>query len=84
MSLRKHESGGGQRICVGVEPPAMFSDHFEASGLLAAPADSVFAYADDPARLSSHMSKSSWMMAVAGCKPSSMRVVVKQSARAFA
>ena len=62
MSLRKHESGGGQRICVGVEPPAMFSDHFEASGLVAAPADSVFAYADDPARLSSHMSKSSWMM----------------------
>jgi len=30
--------------------------------LVAAPADSVFAYADDPARLSSHMSKSSWMM----------------------
>ena len=40
----------------------MFSDHFEASALVGAPADSVFAYADDPARFSSHMSKSSWMM----------------------
>jgi hypothetical protein len=40
----------------------VLSDHFEASAFVAAPAESVFAYADDPARLSSHMSKSSWMM----------------------
>lgn len=40
----------------------MFSDHFEASALVAAPADRVFSYADDPARFSSHMSQSSWMM----------------------
>jgi polyketide cyclase/dehydrase/lipid transport protein len=40
----------------------VLSDHFEASAFVAAPPESVFAYADDPARLSSHMSKSSWMM----------------------
>jgi hypothetical protein len=37
-------------------------DHFEASAFVAAPPETVFAYADDWARLSSHMSKSSWMM----------------------
>ena len=62
MALRKRQIGRRQTIHVGVEPRARFSDHFEASALVAAPADRVFAYADDPARLSSHMSKSSWMM----------------------
>ena len=46
-----------------VESLALFSDHFEASAFIAAPPDIVFAYVDDPARLSSHMSQSSWMMA---------------------
>ena len=36
--------------------------HSETSGFVGAPAATVFAYADDPARFSSHMSKSSWMM----------------------
>ena len=36
--------------------------HYETSGLVQAPVERVFAHADDHARLSSHMSKSSWMM----------------------
>ncbi|MEX0803301.1 MAG: SRPBCC family protein [Candidatus Binatia bacterium] len=36
--------------------------HYEATALVAAQPQNVFAYADDPARLSSHMSESSWMM----------------------
>jgi Polyketide cyclase / dehydrase and lipid transport len=36
--------------------------HYEASAFVQAPMDEVFAYVDDPTRLSSHMSKSSWMM----------------------
>lgn len=36
--------------------------HYEASALVQAPMDEVFTYVDDPTRLSSHMSKSSWMM----------------------
>lgn len=36
--------------------------HFEANAVIAAPSETVFAYADDPARFSSHMSESSWMM----------------------
>jgi hypothetical protein len=35
----------------------------ESSGIVRAPADRVFARIDDHARLSSHMSESSWMMA---------------------
>jgi hypothetical protein len=38
------------------------TDHYEASALVQAPMGEVFAYLDDPTRLSSHMSKSSWMM----------------------
>ena len=34
----------------------------ESSAMVQAPADIVFAHIDDPTRLSSHMSKSSWMM----------------------
>src|SRR5215510_2028843 len=37
--------------------------HYEASALVQATVERVFAYVDDPTRLSSHMSKSSWMMA---------------------
>jgi hypothetical protein len=63
MSLRKQEIGSDQiKALALVDPLPIFSDHFEASAFVAAPADMVFAYADDPARLSSHMSKSSWMM----------------------
>jgi polyketide cyclase/dehydrase/lipid transport protein len=62
MSLQKQELGSGQITRLGADPRATFSDHFEASVFVAAPKDIVFAYADDPARLSSHMSKSSWMM----------------------
>lgn len=36
--------------------------HYEASAVLQAPVDEVFTYVDDPTRLSSHMSKSSWTM----------------------
>src|SRR5215510_4578827 len=36
--------------------------HYEASALVQASVEKVFAYVDDPTRLSSHMSKSSWMM----------------------
>ena len=36
--------------------------HYETSALVRASMEKVFAYADDPTRLSSHMSKSSWMM----------------------
>jgi hypothetical protein len=43
-------------------PARELLSHYEASALVAAPPQTVFAYADDPARLSSHMSKSSWMM----------------------
>jgi len=40
----------------------MLAHHYETSAIVLAPPDRVFAYADDPARLSSHMSESSWMM----------------------
>jgi Polyketide cyclase / dehydrase and lipid transport len=36
--------------------------HYETSALVQAPMDEVFTYVDDPTRLGSHMSKSSWMM----------------------
>ena len=36
--------------------------HAEASTLVQASADKVFAHLDDHSRLSSHMSKRSWMM----------------------
>ena len=36
--------------------------HYETSALVQAPIERVFAYVDDPNRLSSHMSKFSWMM----------------------
>jgi Polyketide cyclase / dehydrase and lipid transport len=36
--------------------------HYEAIALVQAPMEKVFAYVDDPTRLASHMSKSSWMM----------------------
>ena len=62
MSFRQQRIGSGSTIRVVVEPLAMFSDHFEARALVASPADRLFAYADDPARFSSHMSESSWMM----------------------
>ena len=39
-----------------------FPHHHEASAVIAASAEDVFAYADNPARLSSHMEKSSWAM----------------------
>ncbi len=36
--------------------------HYETNALVQAPTDKVFAYVDDPTRLSSHMTKSSWMI----------------------
>jgi hypothetical protein len=36
--------------------------HYETSAIVRAPLDRVFAHLDDHARLSAHMSKSSWMM----------------------
>lgn len=40
----------------------MFSCHAEIRAAVDAPVDRVFAYVDDHARLSAHMTKSSWMM----------------------
>ena len=40
----------------------MYEYHEESSGLVSATAERVFAHLDDHARLSSHMSRSSWMM----------------------
>jgi hypothetical protein len=40
----------------------MLMHHYETSAMVKAPAERVFAHVDDHARLSSHMSKSSWMM----------------------
>src|SRR5256885_9398928 len=37
-----------------------FPHHHEASAVIAASAEDVFAYVDNPARISSHMEKSSW------------------------
>ena len=36
--------------------------HYENTALIPAPAEELFAYVDDHARFSSHMSQSSWMM----------------------
>ena len=41
----------------------MFTRHEESIAIVNAPPERVFAALDDPARLSSHMSKSSWQMA---------------------
>lgn len=38
------------------------SRHFESAGFVSAPPDAVFSYVDDHERLSSHMTRSSWMM----------------------
>jgi hypothetical protein len=38
------------------------SHHFESTGFVTAPPDAVFSYVDDHERLSSHMTRSSWMM----------------------
>ena len=62
MSLQKQEIASDQITGLGVDPLAVLADHFEASAFVTAPVDSVFAYVDDPAQLSSHMGKSSWMM----------------------
>jgi len=62
MFFSKQEIGTGRRTRIEVARPAILSNHYETSAFVPAPADSVFAYADDPARLSSHMSESSWMM----------------------
>ena len=40
----------------------VLAQHYESHELIKAPAEDVFAYVDDHARLSSHMNKSSWMM----------------------
>jgi len=41
---------------------AVLARHHESGVLIRAPAEDVFAYVDDHAHLSSHMSESSWMM----------------------
>ena len=40
----------------------VLAKHYESRELIKAPAEDVFAYVDNHARLSSHMNKSSWMM----------------------
>ena len=62
MSPQKQEIASDQITGLGVDPLAVLADHFEASAFVTAPVDSVFAYVDDPAQLSAHMGKSSWMM----------------------
>ncbi len=49
----------GGKLCTFVSGLA---HHYETSALVQAPADTVFTYVDDPARLSSHMRESTWMM----------------------
>jgi hypothetical protein len=39
-----------------------YTYHYETSAIVRAPLDRIFAHLDDHARLSGHMSKSSWMM----------------------
>src|SRR5262249_46423 len=51
-----------RRTVVGGVPNRMRTHHYESSALVQASVDRVFAYVDDPARLSSHMSQSSWQM----------------------
>lgn len=47
----------------GAEEARIFlPHHYEVQELIAAPAETVFAYADDQARFSSHMNQSSWKM----------------------
>lgn len=40
----------------------MFNYHYESNAIVRSPVIQVFAYIDDPTRLSSHMSESSWKM----------------------
>jgi hypothetical protein len=44
-------------------PAPAYSLHYESSGVVRASAPLLFAHLDEHARLSSHMNKSSWMMA---------------------
>jgi polyketide cyclase/dehydrase/lipid transport protein len=41
---------------------SLLAHHYETSAFVRAPGDKVFAHVDDHARLSSHMTQSSWMM----------------------
>jgi Polyketide cyclase / dehydrase and lipid transport len=61
MFFSKQEIGTGRRTGFEVARPVILSNHYGRSAFVSAPAERVFAYADDPARLSSHMSESSWM-----------------------
>jgi len=40
----------------------MFTYHYESTAIVRSPVTQAFAYIDDPTRLSSHMSESSWKM----------------------
>jgi len=40
----------------------MFTYHYESTAIVRSPVNQAFAYIDDPTRLSSHMSESSWKM----------------------
>ena len=40
----------------------MFNYHYESNAIVRSPVNQAFAYIDDPTRLSSHMSESSWKM----------------------
>jgi hypothetical protein len=44
-------------------PTGVYPLHYESSGVVRAPAPLLFAHLDEHARLSSHMNKSSWMVA---------------------
>ena len=47
---------------MGTGASRTYPHHYEATGLIRASASRLFAHVDDHARLSSHMSESSWMM----------------------
>ena len=64
MSTLKQAIGTGEMNHPVEKLQPTFENHFEASAFVAEDPNIVFAYADDPAQLSSHMSESSWMM---GC-----------------
>ena len=62
MSIFRKESTAGGKSAFEIPETSLLPHHYEVTAFVTAPPESVFAYADDPARLSSHMSQSSWMM----------------------
>lgn len=60
---RRPEAPRGAQGRVSRSPEGTYPFHHESSGVVRTSAPRLFAHLDEHARLSSHMSKSSWMMA---------------------